>query len=166
VLILVDTVDHALRLRKFLPEFFLCYNEQSLRDPNKRRFYARLGLMEMDEPIVSASMREELRQKFKNRELMGVIATSVWARGVSFDSLEILIRADGGASDTRNIQLPGRVGRIDPVTKKAVGLLIDCYDAFDDNTRDRSDGRRRSYGKRGWTQYMENGKVWEPRSRG
>jgi superfamily II DNA or RNA helicase len=161
-LILVDTVDHALHLRRLLPEATLCYSEGALdgrESQVKRQQYVKSGMLGADEHMTTP-LRSSLRTKFENRELMLAIATGVWAVGVSFDSLNVLIRADGGASETANIQLPGRVCRI--ASGKACGVLVDFWDKWDLGFRDRAMQRRRDYHKRGWTQILPNGAVWKP----
>jgi len=163
VLILVDTVDHALHIRKHLPEAKLCYAEGGL-STDKRRFFIREGLLEPGE-VMTLPERNSLRHGFERREEMLVIATGVWAVGVSFDSLNVLIRADGGSSETVNVQLPGRVCRIDSSSGKQCGVLVDFYDDWNSNFRTKSVTRRRSYHKRGWTQFLSNGAIWAPRTR-
>jgi hypothetical protein len=83
---------------------------------------------------------------------MGAIATPVWATGVSFDGLQVLVRADGGGSETNNHQWPGRVARIDPQTNKSYGILVDFIDRFDRWAYGRSLLRRKTYKKNGWVQ--------------
>lgn len=164
VLILVDTIDHALHLRKHLPQFELCYSEAALADPAKCNRYISWGLLDPSEPQMTSHRRDTLRRKFERRELMGVIATGVWAVGVSFDSLQVLVRANGGASETDNIQMPGRVGRIDDATDKAYGTVIDFTDTFNSKFKQRAAGRRRAYAAQGWDQYL-NGRLWSTNSR-
>jgi len=165
VLILVDTLDHALHLRKVLPEAELCYSEGALADIEKRRRLIRDNLLTADDEAMTTQRRVLLRQRFESRDLMLCIATGVWSVGVSFDSLNVLIRADAGASETSNIQLPGRVCRIDPSTNKQCGILIDFNDSWDAKFRGRAADRRRDYHQRGWTQLMTDGTVWLPGKR-
>lgn len=160
VLILVDTVDHALHLRQSLPEATLCYAEGSV-DANRRRTLIRQGLMTEGEDM-TVQRRVELGQQFERREIMCVIATGVWSTGVSFDSLNVLIRADGGESDTPNVQIPGRVCRIHPETGKQSGILVDFNDLWDPTFQGKSNHRRRTYYKRGWTQVLNSGEIWDP----
>ena len=122
--------------------------------------YVEAGLLEEGEVVMTAVQREQTRKDFENRDLLGVIATGVWAVGVSFDSLNVLIRADGSSSETANIQLPGRVCRTDDTTGKNCGILIDCLDYWDNKYRNKSFARRRSYSTRGWTQLNPDGSVW------
>jgi superfamily II DNA or RNA helicase len=166
-LILVDTVDHALQLRKHLPEAALCYSEGALdgsQNAAKRARYIRQGLLGSDE-CMTTQRRVALRTAFERRELMLAIATGVWAVGVSFNSLNVLMRADAGDSETANVQLPGRVCRTDAATGKECGILVDFWDSWDTGFRDRSTHRRRDYHKRGWTQYLPTGQLWQPGTR-
>ncbi len=163
VLILVDTVEHALQLRELLPEATLCYSEGAL-DGVKHASYVRAGVLGADE-FMTTQRRIELRQAFERRKVMCCIATGVWSTGVSFDSLNVLIRGDGGDSDTFNVQIPGRVCRIDPATGKEAGILVDINDIWDQKFQGRSQNRRRAYHKRGWTQILHSGENWEPGKR-
>jgi len=163
VLIMVDTVEHAMHLRSCLPEATLCYSEGAL-DEGKRRSYVQQGLMAPDEEMTT-QRRIELGQAFERRREMCVIATGVWSTGVSFDSLNVLIRAEAGDSDTFNVQIPGRVCRNDPATNKTAGILVDCNDIWDTGFHSRSHNRRRMYHKRGWTQLNSDGTIWQPGSR-
>ena len=162
-LILCDTIDHVLHLRKYLPTFEVCYAEGGIKDDKEDEWVAE-GLLRRDERMTS-ERRDALRRGFEQREFLGAIANSVWAVGVSFDSLQVLVRADGGASETNNIQWPGRVCRIDEASGKGVGVVIDLNDHWDSSFQDRSEDRRRAYGRQGWTQYMHNGQLWTPHSR-
>jgi len=162
VLILVDTVEHLLHLKKLLPEFAICCSENAEVNSNKslHASYVQLGLLEEDEVVMTAVKRGQTREAFERRELLGVIATGVWSVGVSFNGLNVLIRADGSSSETANVQLPGRVCRTDAATAKGCGILIDCIDHWDNKYRNRSFSRRRSYSQRGWTQVNPDGSIW------
>ena len=150
-LILVETVEHALHLKRLLPDFEVCYSEGGI-GAAKRNTFISLGILQPDTQIMTASLREELRIRFEQRDLLGCIATGVWSTGVSFNSLEVLIRAEGGGSETANIQLPGRVCRINDSIGKQCGLLVDCCDVFDRRLYGRSRRRFASYKQNGWTQ--------------
>ena len=163
VLILVDTIDHALHLRKYIPDFELCYSEAALSDQAKVNRYINWHLLEADEPQMTSQRRDTLRRQFERRELLGVIATGVWAVGVSFNSLQVLVRANGGASETDNIQMPGRVGRIDADTGKSFGTVIDFTDTFNSKFKQRATGRRRAYAAQGWEQYI-GGRLWSTKT--
>lgn len=144
VLVLVDVIEHALNLKKLLPEFELCYAGSRKEGAGYEK--------------ITSRKREELRKKFLNRELMGVIATGVWSTGVSFDGLEVLIRADGLSSKTASVQYPGRVSRICPGTNKQVGIVIDFLDTFSPSLYASARNRMLMYKNNGWEQYGPDGK--------
>lgn len=151
VLIVVDTVDHAVHLRKFLPEFTLCYSEAGL-DIADRRKYIRWGLLEESEPWMTSQRRFWLKDQFSKGKLKKVIATGVWNRGVDFKKLQVVIRADGKASKIADTQIPGRVARLDG--EKAYGLVIDFLDNFDATLRRRAQKRMQNYREMGWEQIL------------
>jgi len=146
VLIITETVEHALRLKALLPRFTLCTGAVSAT--KIKRFKAQ-GL-----PVDSLNVagRSELYDDFKSRRLMGVIATDVWSTGVSFDDLDVLVRADARASGTISTQVPGRVSRIPKLTDKEVGIVVDFADIFDTKLYNRSLSRFRIYKQLGWIQ--------------
>jgi superfamily II DNA or RNA helicase len=149
VLIMVTTFEHAVYLRQHLPEFTLCYAE---RDDADYDHYAKKGLLPADEPRMTTKRRQELRLAFASGSLKKVIATDVWSTGVSFNGLSVLIRADARSSEIMDTQIPGRVCRVNSLTNKAEGLIIDCLDQFDPGFRDAARKRRRHYESKGWTQ--------------
>jgi superfamily II DNA or RNA helicase len=150
-LILVETVEHALRLKQLLPEFEIVYSEN-----NDNTKFERAGLTD-GIPQMTKSRRKKLKSDFESRKLMGVIANSVWATGVSFDSLEVLVRADASSSPTVNIQWSGRVARI--FEGKTHGILIDFEDNFDDTLHAKAVKRRNIYKKNGWKQILPSGEA-------
>lgn len=155
ILVLVDTIEHAIHLKQYLPTFELCYDKLSGED---RRFYIKQGLLDEDEPIMTAQRREQMRLDFESGKLKHVIATGVWATGVSFDALPVLCWAAAGASKIKSTQIPGRVCRIHHQSGKDVGILIDCCDQFDKKCATYSDTRSRYYARHGWEQVYEDGR--------
>ena len=149
-LILTETIEHALTLQQLLPQFEVCYagTNQEGGYPNDIQFVK-----------ISPKRREELRQKFMARQLMGVIATGVWSAGVSFDGLEVLIRADGMASKTQSVQAPGRVSRISSDTGKSYGIVVDFVDDFNYTFKAHTKARVEMYAKNNWLQFSPHGKV-------
>lgn len=142
VLILVETIEHALLLKELLPDFEVCYSDSA-----QERSYA----SDIEFSKISSTQREEMKKKFMNREIMGMIATGIWSVGVSFDSLNVLIRADASGSLTASIQAPGRVCRIAPSGDKEYGIVIDFMDHFSPVFYNKSIVRQRMYRKKGWT---------------
>lgn len=153
VLIVVDTVDHAVHLKKLLPEFELCYSEAGM-DGDSRRKYVNWGLIDEYEPIMTDERRHRLKTRFSKGSLKKVIATGVWNRGVDFRNLQVVIRADAKASKIADTQIPGRVARLGDGKDKPHGIVVDFRDQFDDGLRDRANKRRRNYVEMGWEQVM------------
>lgn len=155
VLILVETVDHAINLKQFLPDFKVC---AAAMDINQYELYKRRGF-EIDQIKESIAQRDLLKDLFKTRQLRGAIATNIWSAGVSFEDLEVLVRADARVSKTVNIQAPGRVCRIPTSVDKQFGLVIDFHDKFDKRMEIRSRKRFAAYKQMGWLQCDENWNV-------
>jgi superfamily II DNA or RNA helicase len=158
-LVLVDTVEHALHLRRLLPDFELCYSEEALSEETKRNRFDGDGLLRADDGM-TWEKRNNMRKAFESRRLMKAIATGVWSVGVSFDSLQVLAIATGSGSETAATQAPGRVCRIDDPSGKQVGVVLDFFSHFDAALADRDAGRRRIYARHGWTQYNGDGSLW------
>jgi len=152
ILILVETIEHAVYLGSLLPEFTLMYSQMS---PQDCAGYKKRGLLPADYKPLSDYKKHELREQFEAGTLRRVIATDVWATGVDFEQLNVLVRADDRDSDIVDVQGPGRVSRVytspDGV-KKEFGEVIDCMDNFDSTFYRKSTGRRASYKLLGWEQ--------------
>lgn len=145
VLVMVATVEHAVALKQFMPEFKLCYDQCK-----NYSVYVRNGLLNPDdEPLMTPARREQMRQQFEVGTLKKVIATDVWSTGVSFDALPVLGRADGRDSRIMDTQIPGRASRI--YNGKPYALIVDCMDIFNDTLLRRANGRKRCYIQKGWT---------------
>jgi superfamily II DNA or RNA helicase len=153
VLILVETIEHLLFLRKYLPGFSSCYSEGGLKHADVE-MYRRWGLMAENEEPITAKEREQLRSDFECGKIKKAIATSVWATGVDFEQLAVLIRADAMGSEILDVQAPGRVSRRNTKGEKDVGIVVDCLDQFDDGFRKKALGRKRSYESNEWVQNM------------
>lgn len=147
VLILVDKKEHAKKLSEFLPEFVVCYGT---------------GKRSQNLPTISKSKRDEIRTKFEKREILGVIATKIWSTGVSFNDLEVLIRADCTGSHTESIQIPGRVSRIAEISNKQFGIVVDFIPTFDERLRKQALRRRSYYRKYGYYQILPDGQILKP----
>lgn len=147
-LIIVETIQHALELKRLLPDFTVCYAGNSRQEEGDLTGY--------EFTRMSTKKRDEIRRKFKNNEIRQVIATGVWSTGVSFDDLQVLIRAEGTRSAVASIQVPGRVCRI--ASGKDFGVVIDFIDSFDKNLLSRAQTRFRWYKSSGWVQVDEYGR--------
>lgn len=149
-LILVETVEHLLFLKRLLPEFQVCFSGVSKGTRQYERLKRLFPDAKLDMPLME---RKKIKAAFERREILGAIATTIWTTGVSFDGLQVLVRADGGGSKTNCHQWPGRVARIDPVTGKKIGIVVDFIDSFDPWALKRSQLRQRIYRSNGWRQY-------------
>ena len=151
ILITVKTFDHACHLKKHLPNFTLVYASTDDKGDLIDR-YISWGLIKEDEPVMTTQRLGELKSQFESGELKKVIATSVWNRGVNFKNLEVLIRADAGASVIDDTQIPGRLSRTTDDGEKTHGVLIDYMDQFDPTFKLRASKRKTTYKRKGWTQ--------------
>jgi superfamily II DNA or RNA helicase len=165
VLILVETIEHAVHLGSLLPEYTLVYSSMF---PNDCNAYKKRGLLPADYKPLNDYQKHQLRGQFESGELRHVIATDVWATGVDFEQLNVLVRADDRDSDIVDVQGPGRVSRVytsPDGNKKEVGEVIDCMDTFDPTFYRKSMGRRNSYKLLGWEQnWNEAQRSWRHNS--
>lgn len=155
VLITVDTLEHAMHLKKLLPEFTLVYMENGLSTSDRDK-YAKLGCCEPDEPFMTFERRQQLTKDFETGKLKKAICTTVWNVGVSFNKLAVLIRAAAGGSSINDIQIPGRVSRV--AEGKDCGVVHDYLDQFSMTYRRQAAMREKTYEMNGWRQ-MRPGKT-------
>jgi superfamily II DNA or RNA helicase len=160
-LITVETIEHAVHLKKLLPDFQIVHAENGM-DPDDRRKYVRWGLIEKNEPQMTVERRRKLTRMFERGRLKKAICNTVWNVGVDFKHLDVLIRADAGGSPINDVQIPGRVARIDPA--KECGVIHDYIDLFDRGFHWKSTSREKTYKKQGWEQEKpatSKGKSWD-----
>ena len=143
ILILVDKVEHALELKKCLPDFEVVYGQMDAETAEHFRSTKLLS----GNPVTKKEV-EAIRKRFTAGEARRVIATGIWSTGVDFPQLSVIIRADGGASAIKDIQMPGRVCRIS--SGKDKGILVDFADSFDVWAARRSKTRFQSYKEKEW----------------
>lgn len=152
ILILVETIEHAVNLGRHLPDFKLVYGSMF---PSDCAAYKKQGLLPKDYTPLSELEKHDMRSGFESGTIKRVIATDVWSTGVDFEQLNVLVRADDRDSDIVDVQGPGRVSRIYTApdgTKKDYGEVLDCMDTFDPTFYRKSMGRRNSYKLLGWEQ--------------
>jgi superfamily II DNA or RNA helicase len=154
VLISVDVIEHAMELKKLLPDFEVCYSEAGMK-PWEHAEYAKQGLL--SEEMMSRERRGSLKEGFSSGRIRKAIATTIWKRGVDFKGLQVLIRADAGASLISDTQIPGRTSRLNAAAGKTSSIVIDYLDQFGSYFRDRAGVRRRNYKSHGWKQVMPSG---------
>lgn len=70
--------------------------------------------------------RTSVIEKFKNKQIDLMIASSILKQGIDLPEAEVLVLAHGGASIVELLQKIGRVRR--PAPNKKAGIIIDFYD--------------------------------------
>ncbi len=159
VLIVVETIEHAMNLKKHLPDFTLVYRENGISERDKQK-YVKQGCIEHSEKIVDLELRQKHTKDFESGKLKKAIVTTIWNVGVSFNKLQVLIRADGSSSSINDIQIPGRVSRI--AEGKECGIVHDYLDQFDAGLARRAKKRASNYKNMGWSQeFPEAGSALE-----
>ncbi len=149
ILIMVETVDHALRLHQLLPEFALVHGGVT---PDRQAALKESGAFLPDlQTLCTAKTLKSHQKAFTTGKLRYAIATKIWSRGVDFKDLNVLIRADGAASIIDSGQIPGRLSRLGSDGKKGSALLVDCADLFTRPLLGRTLKRLKIYRDNGWT---------------
>lgn len=152
ILILVETIEHAVYLGSQLPDFTLVYGSMF---PSDCANYKKLKLLPAEYTPLTDVQKHAFRSQFEDGTLKRVIATDIWSTGVDFEQLSVLVRADDRDSDIVDVQGPGRVSRTYTApdgTRKEFGEVLDCMDTFDPQFYRKSLGRRNSYKLLGWEQ--------------
>jgi len=145
ILISVRTAEHAVFLKRHLPDFELVY--ASMQKDRMTR-WINAGLLPRDYKPLDSEAREDLRKRFASGELRRVIATGTWSTGVDFPHLDVLIRADGQPGSIPSTQIPGRVTRT--ANGKERGYVVDFDDSFNGSLNGRALRRLAVYKKKGW----------------
>jgi superfamily II DNA or RNA helicase len=157
-LILTETIEHAVHLGQFLPDYSLVYDDMKPRD---FKWYKDHGYLKPDEPVMTPRRKEDLRVAFEKGKLKKAIATGVWAVGIDPTQLAAVGRAEGSDSEIMDQQAPGRVTRTHGVEKK-VGIVFDFKDQFDGGLRRRAVSRQSHYAHMKWDQVTtSNAEVLE-----
>lgn len=151
VLIIVETVEHGMYLKRLLPDFTFVYGNLDHADYVN---YVHQGFIK--DPELKRKDRDEFKKQFAEGTLKRVIATGVWKQAVNFPKLSVLIRAEGAASIIESTQIPGRLSRI--ADGKEKGILIDFIDGFDGWAASRARKRINLYRKKKW-QIIRKGGV-------
>ncbi|MFO0848773.1 MAG: hypothetical protein U0871_09495 [Gemmataceae bacterium] len=148
-LITVSTIEHALHLRRLLPEFELVYRADAV-GPEEQAAFARRGLWPADLRPLDDARKAALTAAFEAGRLTKAIATTVWNRGVDFGHLAVLLRGDAGRSGINDRQVPGRTSRRPDL--KDVSVVHDYTDRFDPGMAAAAGFRSASYRAMGWEQ--------------
>lgn len=153
VLVLVETVEHAVHLWQELKDFALCYAEMK---PEEFNNYKATGMLPQHFVDVTSEVRYNMQLAFEQQQLKRVIATDVWATGVDFTALQTVVRADARSSEILDTQGPGRASRLHD--GKEYGQVIDTIDYWDDDFLRRSKSRYGTYKELEWDQDWDQGK--------
>jgi superfamily II DNA or RNA helicase len=102
--------------------------------------------------------RKELFAKMANNEIKRCVATSIYAQGVTFPDLRVMINAAGGSGSISSVQKPGRLAQTRP--GKEQGHLIDF---MFEPTHDPRDNPQESVSNENimWTQVVNDCKSRE-----
>jgi superfamily II DNA or RNA helicase len=146
VLITVKTIDHALHLKKLLPDYTVVYAPKDSKGMAKFHY---LRLMD-SVPKMTKERLDYIKRQFSSGAMKKVIATSVWSRGVDFPGLSVLIRADASNSCISDTQWPGRAAR--KQGDKTVSLVFDFTDEYNVNFHTKAVQRRKRYAEHQWKQ--------------
>lgn len=149
ILILVDTIEHGLRLNKVLPDFELVYGSMKKEDV---AYYQRLKLLPDNYIPLKDKDKDNMRRDFECGKLRKVIATTTWGTGVDFPYLNVLVRAEVSSGEIASTQYPGRITR--PSEDKQFGVVIDFDDTFSTALASKAQRRFASYRRKGWTVHL------------
>lgn len=163
VLITCETLEHAVHLKKQLPNYKLVYSDRELKEDDLKWFRENFP-DEFEE--MTKEKRDRRTKKFEAGTLKRVIATPVWNIGVDFRNLDVLIRADAGGSPINDVQIPGRNARFKRdeaieggAEQKIVGIIHDYKDQFDPGFDRKAKGREGMYEKQGFAQVHPDPKT-------
>lgn len=147
VLIMVETLEHAVYLQKLLPNFKVVHATQLKKDPGFK------WNTNLENVKLSSKEVIQLQRDFEEGTLKKVISTGTWKEGVDFTHLTALIRADGAPGAIPSSQIPGRLSRLAQGKNKAV--LIDFIDHQSDWALGRSRMRLITYRNNKWSIIMK-----------
>lgn len=133
-LVLVDKIEHLLALHHELPDFEIAYGNLDQKKVDKLN--RRLGLSMTKDDIMNLRDRERVRKRFESGEARRVLATSIFATGVSSNACGLVAVASGSGAPIAFIQSIGRGSRTDEGKSFAVCLFWE--DVFSRTYRSRS----------------------------
>lgn len=150
ILVIVEMVAHALELARRLPRSKICVGGVSDR---LKAQVVDAGTVPADRIAVLEREREAVTTAFIAGDLNILIGTGTLSRGFSPDVVSVGVRADARTSSVPNIQIPGRICRLDAASGKEFAELHDFADQFDDGFKNAASVRQRDYDDLGFAQY-------------
>jgi len=148
ILIMVNTLEHAVALHQHLPGYLVMYSGTFNEDNLKKSFEKYKRKPDFSKYKLSQKNIDKATAAFRKGTLKRVISTGVWKEGVDFASLSHLIRADAGSSPISSSQIPGRLSRL--AEGKECGILYDFTDTFCERATRKSEARVKEYRGNGW----------------
>lgn len=152
ILITCETIEHALAMKRELPDFTLVYAAKDISPDKKRYFRTRKLWPKKGLKRMTPERLKKLTRMFERGKLRHVIVTTVWNVGVSMNHLEVLVRVDAGGSPIMDTQIPGRTSRPNAAINKLKGIIYDGRDQFNSGFKRKSGNRRSGYVSNGWKQ--------------
>ena len=100
-LVMVTQTDHGRNLNVLIPGSYFLYGE------------------------TEGAIRDSIKEKFKNKKVGCVIASTIWKEGVNIPSLDTVVNASGGKDEKGVMQVVGRGLRI--TNDKDEVLIVDIF---------------------------------------
>jgi len=148
-LIMVETLEHLMYIKKLLPEAAITYASCS-----KKRYkeYVELGFL--TDPYRTTKEISQVQTGMETGEIRLCISTMVFKEGVDFTHLEVLIRGETQSGIIPLTQIGGRLSRKTEVKTK--GILIDFMNQFDPGFLRAATSRIAKYIKMKWEVKYDN----------
>lgn len=78
--------------------------------------------------VLTPKARTSLKNRMSSGELKTALASIIWAQGVTFSDLRVVMNLVGGGANTSAVQKPGRVAEIRP--GKRCGVVVDILPSY------------------------------------
>lgn len=124
ILVMVDTVEHALQLKKLLPDYEVVYRTVSKKLKKRIKDQGR----DPGELVIPNKRQEEIQRQFESGELKKVISTC-FGTGVSSNHCQIIAFCSGSGAMIKFLQSIGRSSRVSD-SSKTHGTAIMWKDTF------------------------------------
>lgn len=150
-MVLTETIYQAVELYQRLKHTGVSLVYDNL-DGQRFEGYKISGALPKDLPKMTPSIKEQHRKRFESGE-GSYIATPTWAVGIDPIYLQHMFMAAAWQNEILCTQGPGRASRINGAGK-AMGILHDFRDQFDNSTRGWSRSRFKVYKSLRWEQTL------------
>jgi superfamily II DNA or RNA helicase len=109
VLVIAERIEHLLALKELLPDFEVAYG--NLDAKGLKRINKRMGTTLQKEDVVTPKERNALRERYETGEAKRVLATGIFATGVSSNYCRVVAVTAGYAASIPFLQSIGRGSR-------------------------------------------------------